>query len=339
MISGRMLLNRFLHMVVVGAAVSLPVSVCIADGLKKVLVVHSYHETQEGHVVEMTAGIEEALRGSGARTHYFHMDTKRHTDPAWKREVGAQAARLAASLGPDLVITMDDNAQQFFARDFAAKPGSPVVVFGGVNADPAVYGFPTPNVTGVIERPNIRESIELLQKIVPGIRKMVMLTDKSPTTDAFITYCRSLDLPVTVVAYEQPRTLDEWKGTVDAYRGRVDAFGVYVIRTVRYSDSDPRDVPEKDLVAFLTEHSRLPTVGFFDTTARSGLLCGISVSMKEQGYAAGRIARGILAGRLPGDFPVRPTSNGRIQLNLVTAETLGIMIPYQIIRNAVEVVK
>ena len=91
-----------------------------------------------------------------------------------------------------------------------------------------------------------------------------------------------------------------------------------------------------DVAAF---QGRRPTVGFFDTAAESGLLCGISVSMKEQGYAAGKIARGILGGRRPGDFPVRPTSNGRIQLNLVAAERLGIMIPYHIIRNAVVVVK
>ena len=32
---------------------------------KKVLVVHSYHETQKGHVVEMTQGINEAFSGAG----------------------------------------------------------------------------------------------------------------------------------------------------------------------------------------------------------------------------------------------------------------------------------
>ena len=332
-------LKRFLPMALMGVALFLGATVCFAAGPKKVLVVHSYHESQKGHVVEMTTGIEEALDGSGATIDYFHMDTKRHTEMAWKRAAGVRAARLAESLKPDLIITMDDNAQQFFARDLAAKPGAPVVVFGGVNADPAVYGFPAPNVTGVIERPNVRESVALLQKIVPGIRKMAILADKSPTTDAFIAYCRSLDLPVTVVAYKQPRNLDEWKKIIDVYKDRVDAFGVYVIRTIQRSASDQRHVPEKELVALLTERSRLPTVGFFDTAAQSGLLCGISVSMKEQGYAAGRIAREILAGRPPGDFPVRPTSNGRIQLNLVTAEALGIMIPYRVIRNAVEVVK
>ena len=306
---------------------------------KQVLVVHSYHETQKGHVVEMTAGIQEAFEGSKADIRYFHMDTKRRTDPGWKQEAGSRAARLTASLKPDLVIAMDDNAQQYFARDFAKRPGAPDFVFGGVNADPAAYGFPAPNVTGVIERPNVRESIALLRKLVPGIEKILILADKSPTTDSFIQYSRSLELPVTVVAYEQPRTLEAWKRTIETYKNRVDAFGVYVVRTIERSAGDPSHVPEKELVALLNRLGRLPTVGFFDTSAEVGLLCGISVSMKEQGYAAGKIARGILAGGRPSDFPVRPTTKGRIQLNLITAETLGILIPYHIIRNAMVVVK
>lgn len=330
---------RFWIGVVLAAVLAAPSAAAADNGLKKVLVVHSYHEDQIGHVDEMTAGIEAALRHSGTSIHYFHMDTKRHTDLAWKRSAGAEAVRTTETLRPDLVITMDDNAQRYFAQDFATRPDAPVFVFGGVNADPALYGFPRENVTGVIERPNVRESLDLLKKIVPGVRRMVMLMDKSPTTDAFVSYCRSLDLPLERVAYEQARTFDDWKAVVASYRQRADAFGLYTSRTVRRSDDDSGHVPEKELVAYLNDHGKLPTVGFFDTAANAGLLCGISVSMKEQGFAAGRIARGILDGRSPADFPVRPTSNGRIQLNLVTAEALGILIPYHIIRNAQVVVK
>lgn len=234
---------------------------------------------------------------------------------------------------------MDDNAQQYFAKDFAGDPAPPYFVFGGVNDDPGRYGFPAANATGVLERPNVLESIELLQKIVPGVNRLLILADKSESTDPLIAYCKTLSLPVTVVAYEQPLTLAEWRAALDRYRTQVDAVGLYVVRTVARSATDPGKVPEQELVRIVNEDYKLPTVGFYDSAAASGLLCGVSVSMREQGRVAGQIARELLAGKKPVDFAVKPTDHGRIQLNLRTAEHLGIQIPYGVIKRADVVVR
>lgn len=305
----------------------------------KVLIVHSYHAEQQEHVVEMTKGIEEALAGVECQLRFFHMDTKRRTSEEWKRAAGQEAKRIVAEFRPDVVIAMDDNAQQYFAKDFAGDPAPPFFVFGGVNDDPARYGFPAANVTGVLERPNVLESIELLQKILPGANKLLILADKSETTDPLIAYCKTLNLPVTVVAYEQPLTLAEWQAVLDRYRTQVDAVGLYVIRTIARSDTDPSKVPEQELVRRINEDFKLPTVGFYDSAAASGLLCGVSVSMREQGRAAGQIARELLAGKKPTDITVKPTDHGRIQLNLRTAEHLGIQIPYGVIKRADVVIR
>jgi hypothetical protein len=165
------------------------------------------------------------------------------------------------------------------------------------------------------------------------------LAEKSETTDPLIAYCKTLSLPVTVVAYEQPLTLTEWKAVLDRYRTQVDAVGLYVIRTIARSATDPSKVPEQELVRTINEDYKLPTVGFYDSAATSGLLCGVSVSMREQGRAAGQIARELLAGKKPTDFAVKPTDHGRIQLNLRTAEHLGIQIPYGVIKRADVVVR
>jgi len=305
----------------------------------KVLIVHSYHAEQQEHVVEMTKGIEEALAGVECQLRFFHMDTKRQTGEEWKRAAGQEAKRIVAEFRPDVVIAMDDNAQQYFAKDYVGDPAPPFFVFGGVNDDPGRYGFPAANVTGVLERPNVLESIELLQKILPGANRLLILADKSESTDPLIAYCKTLSLPVTVVAFEQPLTLMEWKAVLDRYRTQVDAVGLYVIRTIARSDTDPSKVPEQELVRTINEDYKLPTVGFYDSAAASGLLCGVSVSMREQGRAAGQIARELLAGKKPTDIAVKPTDHGRIQLNLRTAEHLGIQIPYAVIKRADVVVR
>ena len=305
----------------------------------KILVVHSYHEDQQEHVVEMTRGIEESLAGVDCRLRFVHMDTKRNTSEAWKRAAGEEAKRVLTDFAPQVVITMDDNAQQYFARDSAGLPGPPWFVFGGVNDDPARYGFPAANVTGVLERPHVEESFELLLKIKPDIKTVLVLADKSETTNPVIAYCRTLSLPVEVVAYEQPLTLDEWHGVLARYHHRVDAVALYVIRTIARSATDPTKVPEQELVHLINDQYRLPTVGFFDSAAESGVLCGVSVSMREQGRAAGQIARELLGGKNPADFTVKAAGHGRIQLNLRTAEHLGIQIPYNIIKRADVVVR
>jgi len=306
---------------------------------KRVLVVHSYHETQKGHVVEMTQGIEEAFVESGVKMKYVYMDTKRHPGLVWKKEAGLMATRAMEAFGPEVVIAMDDNAQAFFVQKNMILDQAPVFVFGGVNADISTYGFPRNNVTGVLERPNIKESIELLQKILPNIKKILMLSDKSKTTDYFIDYCKTLELPVEVIAYEQPLTLEEWEASVQKYKDKVDAVGVYVSRTVKVAASGKAHVSEGKLIDILTMEGKLPTVGFFDTAATAGVLCAISVSMKEQGYMAGQMARAILEGKTPSDFSIEPTQRGRIQLNLKTAEKLGIDIEWNIISKADVVVK
>jgi ABC-type uncharacterized transport system substrate-binding protein len=305
----------------------------------KILIVHSYHEGQLEHVAEMTKGIEEALAGADCQLRYFHMDTKRNNTEQWKRAAGQEAKRLVSEYRPQVVIAMDDNAQQYFAKDYAGDPGPPWFVFSGVNGEPAQYGFPAANVTGVLERPNVVESIELLQKIRPEVKNLLVLADKSETTDPLIADCKTLNLPVTVVAYEQPLTLEAWKAVLEQYHTQVDAVGLYVIRTITRSALDPTNVPEQELVRLINEQYKLPTVGFYDSAAESGVLCGVSVSMQEQGRAAGQIARELLKGKQPADFAIKPTDHGRIQLNLRTAEQLGIQIPYGIIKRAEVVIR
>ena len=304
----------------------------------RILVVHSYHETQENHVVPMTQGIQEAFSGADVEIFYFHMDTKRKNTTDWKIAAGEQAAKLVDSYRPDIVITMDDNAQKYFAAHYVNRENGPLFVFGGVNADPALYGFPAKNVTGILERPNIAESIKLLQKIVPSVKKMVFISDQSPTTNPFVLYAKSLDLPVEILDYVQVTTLDEWKQALLKYNGKVDAIGLYVLRTVTKSQVDSTTISENELIEYLN-NNKIPTVGFFDSAAAAGILCGVSVSMKEQGYAAGSMARQILEGKQPNDFSLEPTKKGRIQINLITADLLGLEINYNVIKRADVVVR
>ncbi len=308
---------------------------------KRILVVHSYHETQENHVGMMQKGIDDILYNSDFQVKHFYMDTKRDNSPEWMKISGKLALDIVRCWKPDLVISMDDNAQKYFARFLANKKDAPLVVFSGVNANPATYGFPAQNVTGVLERPNVRESIALLQKIYPGkIKKMLFLSDKSATTDFFYAYIKTLDLPVDIVATKQPITFTQWKQTINRYKDKIDAIGIYVSRTVKREINSNEIVSERELIDYINRTTNLPTVGFFDSATRAGILCAVSVSMEEQGRQAAIIALDLLRGeRDIADIKILPTKRGRIQLNLKVAEKKGVLIPYNIIKRAKILIK
>ena len=75
--------------------------------------------------MEMDKGITEGLAGIEYERHSFYMDTKRHTSEAWKQQAGQKASEMLSHLRPQVVITMDDNAQQYFAKHYAGQPGPP----------------------------------------------------------------------------------------------------------------------------------------------------------------------------------------------------------------------
>ncbi len=58
-----------------------------------------------------------------------------------------------------------------------------------------------------------------------------------------------------------------------------------------------------------------------------GSLAAVTISEREQGLAAGRMARGILLeGRKPSSYPMAPTLKGAPVVSLARARALGLKI-------------
>jgi ABC-type uncharacterized transport system substrate-binding protein len=297
---------------------------------------------QESHDLLMTQGIEEALEGAGAVLLKFHLYTRRNKDPQWGRDGGKAAMDILNGYKPDVVITMDDNAQEYFGKLFVTMKDAPPLVFGGIDPISAKekYGYPTNKITGVLEVPNISEGIELLQKITPKAKNIVMMTDQSISGNQFFSYAKTIkDHPGNIIAWEQPKTFADFKNVFAKHKNKADAYAIYVMRNVQKSSSDPTPVDEFALMKWVSENVKKPTLGLFDVAAEAGLLCALSVSMKEQGIVAGKIAKEILKGTAPSKIPIAPSDRSRIQLNLKTAAKLGIEVDYNVIRNAEVLIK
>lgn len=168
-----------------------PKPVQAASVTKRVLLVHSYH-TGYPWVDAITQGVKRALPSSSVDLQVFYMDTKRKTSDVWKTQAGQAARKVVSEWQPDVVIAADDNAQQYLAKDYAGRP-APQFVFCGVNAEPQDYGYPAPNVTGVLERPHFKASIDLLREVCPGVKRLALVTDNSGTSAGALQFMHGRD--------------------------------------------------------------------------------------------------------------------------------------------------
>ncbi len=297
-----------------------------------VLVVHSYHAGY-GWTDGIQAGIEEGMQGSGAKVEVFYMDAKRKTDPAERVAAGKAAMAKVDELKPTVVITSDDAAQTFFAKELAGKANAPAVVFNGVNADAAKYGYPAVNVTGILERPHVTQCLEFVQRIVPGAKTAAFIADPSDVTEAMIPFFKTQVQPVQIVAYDIAKTVDEWKALVAKHQDK-DAILVHTYQSLKEADGKPAD--PKVVMAWTVANSKKPLVGVYDFAVREGAVFGITESAKEHGQESARLTREILAGKKAGDLPITTAKHGLVLFNLTSAKTIGVEIPFDLLELASE---
>lgn len=273
------------------------------------------------------SGFKEGIGDVKAEYQVFQMDIKRNSSQEAKDQKGREARALIESWKPDLVYTSDDDAQSYVARHYANQPLP--FVFSGVNKEPREHGIDgASNVTGVLEQEHFVESVKLLQAILPKVRRLAVVSDKSPHWTPVIARIRSAmeRLPdTTLAAVDQVDTYDEFKEKVTAYPAIADAVVYLGIFTL--ADRDGKNAPYQDVQRWVSQNSKLPEISFWIDRIYYGVLASVTVSEREQGLAAGRLARAILVdGKSPASLPIQPTVKGHPAISLARARQLGIKV-------------
>jgi len=290
----------------------------------KILHVMSYHSPWRWTDGQLQ-GFKDGLGDLSVEYRVFQMDTKRNSTVAAKENAAKSARELIERWQPDLLYTTDDDAQQYVAKHYLNKDLP--IVFSGVNKDPGIYGFEgSSNVTGVMEQEHFLESVQLLKKIVPGVKRIAVVFDDAPMWEPVKKRMRAV-LPkmagVEFGPWETIDTFERYQHRIEEFEGQVDA--VALIGIFNFRDAEGRNVPYQEVLRWTAEHSSLPDFGFWVDRMHFGTLCGVTVSEREQGLAAGRLARAILAeGKSPSSLPMKPTVKGLPVFSLARAKKLGI---------------
>jgi len=301
-----------------------------AKNSKKALLIFSYH-SDYAWVQEEERGAEDILRNKGIAIATFYMDTKRNTNRDWAEKAADNAVKKIEDFKPDIVIVFDDNACDLVAKKYIGEKLP--FVFCGMNGEPENYGFPAENITGVLERELYGESIELLKKLVPKVKKVAMLFDESNTSKKAISQLKNTDLHVEVSEIFSTNDFNEWKAKVRELQTSVDALGVIAYHTLKDKDGKT-SLPMKAVLNWTLENSKIPDFTINDFTVKDGVLCGVVQSGYQQGKAAAEIALRILNGESPADIPIIAPQEGITLVNKRRADDLKIQIPEEVSQSA-----
>lgn len=291
----------------------------------RILHVMSYHSPwrwTDGQFEGFKVGLGELP----AEFRVVQMDTKNHSDNAAKEAKAREARALIEGWKPDLVYSTDDDAQEWVTRHYlnSAVPQ----VFSGVNKAPEHYGFDRANnITGVLEQEHFGESVRLLKSIVPGMKRLVVVLDDAEMWRPVVQRMRATELPagVEIVGWETIRTFAEYKKRIAAFPESADAIAL--IGIFGFKDERGRNVPYQEVLKWTAENSRLPDLGFWVDRVHYGTLVAVTVSEREQGLAAGKLARRILVDRIsPASLPMQATTKGLPVISLARARKLGITV-------------
>lgn len=303
---------------------------------KKVLIVHSYDRN-----FAWTADIHDALERMFARHQIqirtMFMDANINRDKASLTAAGLKAAELMNSFRPDVVITSDDDAQQYFAAQFAGDSSAPAFVFCGVNQDPARYGYPAINVTGVVEELAWSESLKLLRRLDPGIHRVAVLLDSRSSSLAATRSMRASTPAGIEPEWIIVDTYQKWRQLVESSSATHDALAIMTYHGL--TDTDGRIVPSQEVMHWTREHANIPSLGFFDYTVADGALCGVIQTGFEHGTLAADMALRILNGERPKNIPIVSTTRGLTMFNLKMAKKLRIDIPDNLLQEAAALVE
>jgi len=300
----------------------------------KILYVMSYHAdwlwTQE-----QLDGFKYALKELDVEYKIFELDTKRNSSEAWKEQAGAKARELIDSWQPDLVYVSDDDAQEYVTKYYINKDIP--FVFSAVNADPSKYGFVgSKNITGVLERPHFAQSVQLLRRIKPEVKKIAAVFDDNAMWDSVIQTMKEEagQLPdIEIVSWDTIYTFEEYKQKIKEYQTTVDAIAL--IGIFGFKDENSFNMPYQEVLKWTAENSNLPDFTFWDDRISYGTLCTVTVSGYEQGLAAGKMARGILVeNRSPASFAMEQTVKGAPYVSLARAKKLNLDIDSDVLLTA-----
>lgn len=291
-----------------------------AESKKKVLFIDSYHA---GYAWSdgITEGVKKGL-GDKFDLKIVRMDTKNNPGEDFKKQAGEKVKQEIEAFKPDVVIAADDNAAKYVIVPYFKGKDLPFV-FCGINWDASAYGFPTKNVTGMLEVSVIQPLVATMSKFAKGKRMGFLGADNETDRKEAAMISKKLNQELTT---KFVKTFDEWKTAFNQLQDQADMLLIINNAGITgWNDAEAKN--------FVLANAKIPTGTTHDFVAPF-VLVGYTKLADEQGEWAAGAAIQIMAGKSPMDIPVAENKKGQLFVNMPLAQKMGVNFPLEMLKAA-----
>jgi putative ABC transport system substrate-binding protein len=249
-----------------------------------------------------------------------------------KEEDPAEVKQIVVDAPSELILSVGTGATKFVSGvpEFSEIP---IVFVMVLDADKATGS----NITGVLMQVSGEKQIQTIQAAIPTVESIGVIYSNSGPKELVQeaeTACQRLGVKMVEKVIEEetevPVALRDLSGMIDALWLVPDA-----------NVGNRRTASGKQTIRYIykfTLENKIPLIGFTPDHVSKGGLLGITINFQDMGRQAGEIADQIIKGTAPSQIDVA-RADPFIQLNLKTAEYLGLDIPTSMVNKATEVIK
>ncbi|MDX9900661.1 MAG: ABC transporter substrate binding protein [Aliarcobacter sp.] len=287
-----------------------------ANELKEVLLIHSYHK---GYIWtdDISKTIEKNFSSDkNIELTTVYMDTKRIDDPLYLTNLAKLYKQQFAEREFDLIIISDNNAFDFMELYYDYLFKNIPVLFCGINnynknmLDKLTFK----NISGVAEEVDIEKNFELISRLHPNLKNLLIINDTSTTGFAV-----KKDLAKIIEKYKNKFNI-EYTDNLDISDlktkiSNLEKANSAILFVLLFKDTTGQYFTYKQSFEEVKKVSQVPIYGLWDFYLNSGMVGGLLTSAVAQGETVSKMALEILHGKNIKDIPILEKSPNLYMFN------------------------
>jgi len=266
----------------------------------RILVLHSF-SSEDPWPLAVDAGIKKILKANRnpVSVKYHYLDVIKNQHSGGLQVAINEAHQAIARQKPDILIAVDDEANEMVAKRYAGK-GTPRVLFVSTLHPLEKYGYAgAENVTGIAEQlplDAVRDAAFLVHN--GNAVRIAALSVDDETGRAELAQVKSFAWgPHRLVASYGAKTFSEWQQFVERMADKADILLVLSYDDLKRKESDSRVVPRTESVVWLEKNARPVPISICPAYVENGGGLAISPSPSDFGQKGMQMALQWVAAR------------------------------------------
>ena len=309
-----------------------------------ILLLNSYHQGMPWFQ-NIKKGIRDVLRPqeSNIVIHIEDMDTKRFNSQSYLENLKKVYKLKYNDFHFDLILSTDNNAFEFLKKYKQELFGKTPVIFAGLNNYENIRIDERDEYTGVLEVHSSKETLDLMLKFHPKIKKIYVLNDYLKTG---LEVKKGIKNIINKFNYDIEFIFNK-KQSVHDLQIELRKLGpdTMLFLGAYFTDKNSFSFTLDDFEKYILEHVNVPIYAQMKVHILNNVVGGVVVSGYNQGQVMGTLAKEVLEGKDLQDIPiVREGSNElilsyvelekyKINKNVIPSNAVIINKPYSVYEN------